>query len=61
VVKITMNKSEVILQCIIYDKNIGICDAIESIYPDLDIETKIELLDEVEDLISMTYETKVFH
>jgi hypothetical protein len=56
-----MNKSEVILQCIIYDKNIGICDAIESIYPDLDIETKIELLDEVEDLISMTYETKVFH
>jgi hypothetical protein len=56
-----MDKSEIILQYISYDKNIGICEAIESIYPELDIETKIELLDQVEDLISMTYETKVIN
>jgi len=56
-----MDKSEVILQYIAYDKNIGVCDAIESLYPELDIETKIELLDQVEDLISMTYETKVIN
>jgi hypothetical protein len=61
VVKITMDKSEIIFQYISYDKNIGICEAIESIYPELDIETKIELLDQVEDLISMTYKTKAIN
>jgi hypothetical protein len=56
-----MDKTEVILQYISQDKTIGICDAIEEIYPELDIESKIALLDTIEDIVSMTYKTKVIH
>ena len=56
-----MNKTEVILQYISQDKTISICDAIEEIYPELNIEAKIALLDTVEDIVSLTYETRVIH
>jgi hypothetical protein len=56
-----MDKTEVILQYISQDKTINICDAIEEIYPELDIELKIELLDTIENIIFMTYKTKVIH
>lgn len=56
-----MNKTEVILQYISQDKTIGICDAIEEIYPELDIEAKIALLDTVEDIVFLTYKTKAIH
>ena len=56
-----MDKTEVILQYISQDKTISICDAIEEIYPELDIESKIELLDTIENIVFMTYKTKVIH
>ena len=59
--RLKMDKTEVILQYISQDKTIGICDAIEEIYPELDIESKIALLDTIEDIVSMTYKTKVIH
>ena len=59
--RLKMDKTEVILQYISQDKTIGICDAIEEIYPELDIESKIALLDTIEDMVSMTYKTKVIH
>ena len=59
--RLKMDKTEVILQYISQDKTISICDAIEEIYPELDIESKIALLDTIEDIVSMTYKTKVIH
>lgn len=56
-----MDKSDVILQYLAHNKDIGVCDAIEEIYSNLDLESKIELLDEVEDLLAVTYENKVIH